>query len=461
MAESLQELVQRAREAQKIIEFWTQEQVDEMVLAVGWEAYKLETAEQVARLAVDETGLGVYENKVSKHQKKTLGVVRDLKGVKTVGVIEEDPAKGLVKIAKPIGVIGAITPMTNASSTMPCNGLPILKCRNAVIFAPHPKAKKTCATICEHMRDGLRKVGAPVDLIQYIAEPTMELSQELMGMVDLVLATGGAGVVKVAYSSGKPAYGVGAGNATVIVDESADIADAAKKIFLGKTFDNATSCSAENNLIIHETVYDGLVAGLKSHGGYMVTGEDRAKLKAAMWPDGAHLSGKIVAKSVKVIAAEAGITVPEGTTFLMVMGEKIGPEDMFSAEKLSPVVTLWKYTDFSKAVQMVIDITGFSGYGHSCGIHSTNQDHIMELALKAKVSRMMVRQPQSYGNSGDWVNGMPFTMTLGCGTWGGNITTENVCWKHFMNVTWVAFPIPPVIPDPEEMFAPHFKKFGR
>lgn len=332
MAENLQEMVNRAREAQKVIEFWSQEQVDEMVLAVGWEAYKLETAEQVARLAVDETGLGVYENKVSKHQKKTLGVVRDLKGVKTVGVIEEDPAKGLVKIAKPIGVIGAITPMTNASSTMPCNGLPILKCRNAVIFAPHPKAKKTCATICEHMRDGLRKVGAPVDLVQYIAEPTMELSQELMGLVDLVLATGGAGVVKVAYSSGKPAYGVGAGNATVIVDETADIADAAKKIFQGKTFDNATSCSAENSLIIHESIFDNLVAGLKSHGGYMVTGEDRAKLKAAMWPDGSHLSGKIVCKSVKIIAAEAGISVPEGTTFLMIMGEKIGPEDMFSAE---------------------------------------------------------------------------------------------------------------------------------
>jgi sulfoacetaldehyde dehydrogenase len=180
-----------------------------------------------------------------------------------------------------------------------------------------------------------------------------------------------------------------------------------------------------------------------------------------MWPDGSHLSGKIVAKSVKVIAGEAGISVPEGTTFLMVMGEHIGAEDMFSAEKLSPVLTLWKYTDFSKAVQMVIDITAFSGYGHSCGIHSTNQEHIMELATKAKVSRMMVRQPQSYGNSGDWVNGMPFTMTLGCGTWGGNITTENVVWKHFLNVTWVAYPIPPVIPDPEVMFAPHFKKYGR
>jgi sulfoacetaldehyde dehydrogenase len=461
MADNLKEMLERARAAQKVIEFWPQEKVDEMVLAVGWESYKRDTAEKCARMAVDETGLGVYEDKVIKHQKKTLGVVRDLQGVKTVGVIEEDPKLGLVKIAKPIGVIGAITPMTNSSSTMPCNGLPILKTRNAVIFAPHPKAKNTCEIICNEMRKGLKKVGAPEDLVQNIKEPTMELSQELMGMVDLVLATGGAGVVKVAYSSGKPAYGVGAGNATIIVDETANLDETAVKLYKGKVFDNATSCSAENNVIIHESIFDVLLTGLKSQGGYLVTGEDRAKLKKAMWPDGTHLSGKIVCKSVKVIAAEAGISIPEGTTFLMVLGEHIGPEDMFSAEKLSPVVTLWKYKDFSKAVQMVIDITAFSGFGHSCGIHSTNHEHIMELALKAKVSRMMVRQSQSYGNSGDWINGMPFTMTLGCGSWGGNITTENVTWKHFLNVTWVSYPIPPVIPDPEVLFANHFKKFGK
>jgi sulfoacetaldehyde dehydrogenase len=461
MTDNLKELMERARAAQKVIEFWPQEKVDEMVLAVGWESYKRETAEACARLAVDETGLGVYEDKILKHQKKTLGVVRDLQGVKTVGVIEEDKALGLVKVAKPVGVIGAITPMTNSSSTMPCNGLPILKTRNAVIFSPHPKARKTCEYICGEMRKGLKKVGAPEDLVINIKEPTMELSQELMGMADLVLATGGAGVVKVAYSSGKPAYGVGAGNATIIVDESANLEDAAVKIYKGKTFDNATSCSAENNIIIHESIFDSLLVGLQKQGGYLVTGEDRAKLKAAMWPDGSHLSAKIIAKSVKTIAAEAGITVPKGTTFIMVMGEHIGPEDMFSAEKLSPVMTLWKYQDFSKAVQMVIDITAFSGYGHSCGIHSTNEANIMELATKAKVSRMMVRQAQSVGNSGDWANGMAFTMTLGCGTWGGNITTENITWKHFLNVTWVSYPIPPVIPDPEVLFAPHFKKFGR
>jgi sulfoacetaldehyde dehydrogenase len=461
MTENLKEMLERARIAQKEIEFWSQEKVDEMILAVGWESYKRETAEACARLAVDETGLGVYEHKVIKHQKKTLGVVRDLQGVKTVGVIEDDRKLGLIKIAKPVGVIGAITPMTNSSSTMPCNGLPILKTRNAVIFAPHPKAKNTCEYICNEMRKGLKKIGAPEDLVQNIKKPTMESSQELMGMVDLVLATGGAGVVKVAYSSGKPAYGVGAGNATVVVDETANIDDAAEKIFKGKTFDNATSCSAENNIIIHESIFEALKTGLKKQGGYLVTGNDRAKLKAAMWPDGSHLSGKIVCKSVKVIAAEAGLTVPEGATFLMVLGEAIGPEDMFSAEKLSPVLTLWKYQDFSQAVQMVVDITAFSGYGHSCGIHSNNEEHIMELALKTKVSRMMVRQPQSYGNSGDWVNGMPFTMTLGCGTWGGNITTENINWKHFLNVTWVSYPIPAEIPDPEVLFAPHFKKYGK
>jgi sulfoacetaldehyde dehydrogenase len=461
MADNLMEMLERARAAQKAIEFWSQEQVDEMILAVGWESYKRETAEACARLAVDETGLGRYEDKVIKHQKKTLGVIRDLDGVKTVGVIEEDKAKGLVKIAKPVGVIGAITPMTNSSSTMPCNGLPILKGRNAVIFAPHPRAKNTCEMICNEMRKGLRKVGAPEDLVQNIKEPTMELSQDLMKIVDLVLATGGAGIVQVAYSSGKPAYGVGAGNATIIVDETANVDETALKIFKGKTFDNATSCSAENNVIIHESIFDSLMAGLKKQGGYLVTGEDRAKLKAAMWPDGSHLSGKIVCKSVKVIAETAGISVPEGTTFLMVLGEHIGPEDMFSAEKLSPVVTMWKYSDFNKAVQMVIDITAFSGYGHSCGIHSNNEAHILELATKAKVSRMMVRQSQSYGNSGDWVNGMPFTMTLGCGTWGGNITSENVGWKHFINTTWVSYPIEPVIPDPEVLFAPHFKKYGK
>jgi sulfoacetaldehyde dehydrogenase len=364
-------------------------------------------------------------------------------------------------VAKPIGVIGAITPMTNASATMPCNGLPILKCRNAVIFAPHPRAKHTCELVCNQMREGLKKVGAPLDLIQNVKEPTMELTQELMSAVDLVLATGGAGLVKQAYASGKPAYGVGAGNAVIIVDETADLDDAAKKIFMGKTFDNATSCSAENSVVIQEKIFDTVLAKLASHGGYLVKGDDRAKLKAAMWPDGSHLNAKIVAQNAKKIAEVAGIIVPDNTTFLMVLGEAVGSADMFSAEKLSPVVALWKYNQFSEAIDYVIRITEFSGFGHSCGIHSTSNEHILELATRAKVSRIMVRQPQSYANSGDWCNGMAFTMTLGCGSWGGNITTENISWQHMMNITWVSFPFEPRIPSEEDIFGAYFKKFGK
>ncbi len=249
MADNLKEMVRKARAAQKIVEFWPQEKVDEMVAAAAWEVYKQENAEACARMATDETGMGIYENKLLKHQKKTLGTLRDLDGVKTVGVIEEDEAKGLIKIAKPVGVIGALTPVTNPTSTPPGNGLPILKTRNAVIFAPHPKAKGCTGLAVEYMRKGLEKVGAPADLLQCITEPSVELSQELMSAVDLVVATGGAGMVKSAYSSGTPAYGVGAGNAVMVVDETADLDDAAHKIMLGKTFDNATSCSSETSVV--------------------------------------------------------------------------------------------------------------------------------------------------------------------------------------------------------------------
>ena len=264
MTEEIIQLVQRARAAQEQIEFWSQERVDEMVASVGWEVYERSHAEACARSAVDETQMGVYEDKVAKHQKKTLGTLRDLHGLKTVGVIEENKEKGLLKLAKPVGVIGALTPVTNASSTITCNGLPMLKTRNAVIFAPHPKAKATCGLTVEYMRDGLKKVGAPVDLVQYLPNPSVELTQELMKYVDLIVATGGSAMVKVAYSSGTPAYGVGAGNSVTVVDETADLEDAAKKIFLGKTFDNATSCSSENSCVIQAGVFDRMIELFKS-----------------------------------------------------------------------------------------------------------------------------------------------------------------------------------------------------
>lgn len=455
----IDELIAKARAAQKQIEFWPQDKVDLMVAAVGWETYK--QAEAIAKLAVEETQMGVFEHKKLKHQKKTLGALRDMDGVKSVGVIEEDPVKGLIKVAKPVGVIGALTPVTNCEATLPSKALPALKARNAIIFAPHPKAKKTAKLVCESMWAGLRKVGAPLDLIQVIDEPSIDLSKELMSKVDLVIATGGGPMVKSAYSSGTPAYGVGAGNAVVIVDETADLAEAAKKIYLGKTFDNATSCSSENSLVIQEGIYEDMIVQLKTQGGYLCNEEERAKLKALMWPDGVHLNGAIVAQPVEKIASLAGVQIPDGTTFLMVEGKQISPEDPFCKEKLSLVLTLWKYTQFAEAIRTINEITNINGRGHSCGIHTAVEDRIVELAISVNVSRIMVNQSHSLGNSGNYNNGMPFTLTLGCGSWGGNITTENIHLKHFMNVTWVSKPIEPVVPDEEKLFGDYWKKFGK
>jgi sulfoacetaldehyde dehydrogenase len=457
----IDELIGRARAAQKAIEFWPQEKVDEMVLAVGWENYKTENAQEIARLAVVETGMGLYEHKVLKHQNKTLGVLRDLKGVKTVGIIETDEKKGLIKIAKPVGVIGALTPVTNCEATLPVKGLYALKTRNAIIFAPHPKAKKTAKLVCEKMWQGLNKVGAPKDLIQTIEEPTIELSQELMGKVDLVVATGGGPMVKSAYSSGTPAYGVGAGNAVVIVDETADLAAAAEKIYKGKSFDNATSCSSENSIAIQESVYDVMMSELKKQGGYFCNDSEREKLKNAMWPDGVHLNKDVVAQPVEKIAALAGINIPEGTKFLMAEGKDISRENPFCKEKLSLVLAVWKYNLFEEAIKLIESITSINGQGHSCGIHTTREDRIIELGTRVKVSRIMVNQSQSLGNSGNFNNGMPITLTLGCGTWGGNITSENVNWKHYMNITWISKPIEINRPSDEEIFGDFWDKYGK
>ncbi len=456
---TIDELIERARNAQKIVEFWPQEKVDEMTVAAGWETYQ--QADEIARLAFEETGMGVYEHKLLKHQKKTLGVLRDLDGVRTTGVIEEDHEKGLIKFAKPVGVIGALTPVTNCEATLPSKGLPAIKCRNAIIFAPHPRAKKTAFMVTESLRRGLSKVGAPLDLIQTIEEPSIIFAKELMAKVDLVVATGGGAMVQSAYSSGTPAYGVGAGNAAVIVDETADLESAADKIYQGKTFDNATSCSSENSLILLEEIYTQMISELENQGGYFCNTEERARLKQLMWPDGEHLNTSIVAQPVSKIAELAEIQMGADKAYLMVEGEAVGHEDPFCKEKLSLVLTIWKKPNFEEAVDLVQRILDFNGRGHSCGIHTQNESRIRYLGERIRASRIMVNQPHSLGNSGNYNNGMPFTLTLGCGTWGGNITTENVHWKHFLNITWVSKPIEPVVPDMDKIFGAYWEKFGK
>lgn len=449
-AEYVAGLMARARKAQEAIEHYTQEQVDQLVKAVAWATVKDGPAQEIAKLAIDESKLGYYDAKYGKLLKKVKGALRDIKDDKSVGVIEKDEKKGIVKIVKPVGVIGALVPCTNPEATPVVKAMFALKSRNAIVFSPHPRTKKTNTLIVNYMRAALKKYGAPEDLIIGIESPTIEISNEVMKQCDLVVATGGSPMVKAAYSSGTPAYGVGTGNAVMIVDETADIADAAMKIRIGKTFDYATSCSAENSVVIQEGIYDKMIEALKKEGGYLVNAEEKVKLQNTMWVDG-HLNPDIIAQSAQRIGELAGINVGDAK-FIMVPETGVGKDYPFSGEKLSVVMTLYKFGKFEEAIDKVNKITGFMGKGHSCGIHSTDDNRVMELATKTKTSRIMVRQPQSAGNSGDWTNGMPFTMTLGCGTWGGNISSENVTWKQMVNVTWLSYPIPANIPTDEELF---------
>lgn len=460
----VEKLVENARKAQQLVADYSQEKIDEVCLSVGWQLFKDENVFQCAESAVKETGMGVYEDKIKKHKVKVGGVCRDILNAKTVGVIEKDEINGITKYAKPVGVVGALTPVTNPTATCGSNGVGILKGRNAVIFAPHPRAKKSCKLACDFMRDGLLKVGAPIDLVQCISEPSIEISQELMRQVDLVVATGGAPMVRVAYSSGTPAYGVGVGNPVVIIAEDADLKDAAEKIAISKTFDNATSCSSENALLIHESIFVSMISELEKQGAHVCNSSEKAKLQNWMWKQTAGkraaLNPEIIAVSAKKIAEGAGIDVPEETRFLLVEGDGVGDNEL-SGEKISPVLTFWTYRDFEQALDFVGRIHSYAGLGHSCGLYTFNQEYIQQAALKLKVSRILVRQAHAPSAGGNLWNGMPSTVSLGCGTWGGTITTENIHWKQFINVTWLAEPIVPSDTNDEMIFGKIWDRYGK
>lgn len=458
--------IERARAAQKIVAEYTQEQIDDLCLSVAWEVYDDENIRILAELAVENTGMGNVPDKITKHKVKVMGVLRDIREAKTVGCIERNEVTGISKYAKPVGVVGALLPVTNPTATPASNGLGILKGGNAVIFAPHPRGAAASAKAIEYMRKGLRRVGAPEDLVQIVAEPSIPRTTELMSQVDLVVATGGGAMVKAAYSSGTPAYGVGPGNSVQIIAEDADLADAVTKIALSKAFDYATSCSSENSVIIHESHYDEAVRLFReSEKSYLVTGDEREKLEAWMWrptKTGAiALNPKIIAHSAPAIADGAGFTVSEDTRILLVEGSMPLEEDRFADEKLSPVLTLYRYSTFPEAVELLTRLTENAGTGHSCGIHSFKKDYIDELGRKMRTSRIMVRQAQAPANGGNFFNRMPSTVTLGCGTWGGNITTENIYWKHFINVTWVSEPVTPERPTDEDVWGEFWKRYDK
>ncbi len=461
MEDNIKEMYDRARKAFEEVEFWPQKKVDEMVAAVGWKWQKNETAKFLARLATDESGIGVYGDKVAKIKSKTRGSLWDMRNAKTCGLVKEDKKKGLKIFAKPMGIIANVVPCTNPESTICALGVNILKTRNAMIVSPHPRTQGSSYLTIEYGRKALKRIGAPEDLMQCIKETSKEKTAELMRVCDFAIATGGAALVKVVYAAGKPCHTVGAGNVVSIVDETIDIETTAKKIVKSKIANNSASCSSENAIAIEESIYEEMMGALKSEGGYLCNTKDREKLRGYMWPDGASLNRDVVAKPVLCIAEQAGINVPQNTRFLMVIGEKIGPEDMFSGEKLSPVLTVWKWSDFSEMVDRTAKILKFSGEGHSLSIHSLNENRQMELAMKANVGRVNCNMPHAMANSGSWFNAQPFTDTLGCGTWAGNMTTDNINYRHFLNYTYLSVPIEEYIPGDEEIFGEYLKKWGR
>jgi len=445
------EMLARARRALKQIEEYDQARVDRLCRALGWATANEKTFARIARMGVEESGLGDPEGRVSKRF-KIMGILRDILREKSVGIIEEIPEKGIVKYGKPVGVIASIIPTTNPELTPPGVGLFAMKCKDAVIFSPHPRSKKTTFEMVRVMRAVLEREGAPPDLFQCIEEPSIPLSQYLMSICDLVQATGGRDMVKAAYSSGTPSYGVGAGNSTMVIDETADIVEAARNTRISKTSDYGSGCSADGNLLVEATLYDKFLAQLIEEGGYLASPEEKQKLQAVLWDAEGHRTPDTVAISAQRIAARAGFEIPADRKFIIVQEDHIGKEYPFSSEKLCVVLAIFKYSGFDNALEMVKQIFEVGGKGHSCGIYSFDDDHIHRLALVAPVGRIMVRQPQSKANAGAFNNGMPMTSSLGCGTWGGNITSENIHLKHYMNVTWVSRPIPEDRPSEEELF---------
>jgi len=460
--ETIVRLLEKARIAQSQVANYSQQQIDDVCRAVAWEMYCDKNITAMAETAVTETGMGTIADKITKHKNKVLGVINDVLQMKSVGLIETDVARGIKKYAKPVGIIGALTPVTNPTATPASNAVSIVKGRNAVIFAPHPRSRVSTKLAVDFMRQGVMKAGAPADLIQVIEEPTIERTNYLMTQVDLIVATGGGPMVKAAYSSGRPAFGVGPGNACQIIAEDADIEDAAEKIMISKTFDNATSCSSENSLVVQQERYDELVHALKTRGGYLVRGPERERLCAVMWKTNANgkitINANIIAKNAIHIAKLADILVPVGTTMLLVEGMMPLEQDLFAEEKLSPVLTLWRYNTFHEGVEILTRLTDCCGRGHSCGIHTFQKEYIDYLAEHMLTSRILIRQSQAAGNGGAFFNGMPSTTTLGCGTWGNNITTENITYKHFLNVTWVSEPISVHRPDEAEVFGKFYQR---
>jgi sulfoacetaldehyde dehydrogenase len=456
-------LVTRARAAQRTANGYDQTRVDELVAAAGWAIMEPARNRLLAELAVADTGIGNVEDKLRKNHRKTLGLLRDLKGAKSVGVIHEDAQLGLIEIARPVGVVCAVTPSTNPGATPANKIINALKGRNAVIIAPSPKGWSTAAKLLEFIHAEFDRIGAPRDLVQMLPSPIGKASTlELMRQCDLVVATGSQANVQAAYASGTPAFGVGAGNVAGIVDETADVEVTADRILRSKTFDNATSCSSENSLVLVGDVRVQVIAALEARGAVLLNAPQKAQLQAFMWPDG-KLASAVTGQSAQVVAARAGLdaVAAQKPTMLLVEEDGFGAAHPFSGEKLCPVLAVYAATDFERAMRIVEQIYAYQGAGHSVGLHSTNAERAMQLGLRLPVARVIVNQAHCIATGGSFDNGLPFSLSMGCGTWGRNNFSDNMNYRHYLNITRISRPIAERVPTEADIFGSYFDKFGK
>lgn len=454
-------LVARARVAQAAYEAGgSQERYDRAAQAAGWAIMEPARNRALAEVAVQTTGLGNVPDKIIKNHRKTLGLMRDIARVKTYGVISDNAATGITEIARPIGVIGAVVPSTNPAATPANNIINALKCGNAIVLSPSPKGVPACEMLISYIHAEFDKIGEDRDLVQMVAGAgSKDKTQRLLEIADTIVVTGSQNNVKRAYTSGTPALAVGAGNVTVIVDETSNLQAAAEKITASKTFDNATSCSSENSLIVVDAVYDAFVAALAKTGGALV--RDEAAIVAKLWPDG-HLNRAVIAQDADKMLAALGMEndVPAGTQFLAVETRGIGPDHPLSGEKLSRVAALYRAADFADAVRIAADILAYQGAGHSVGLHSTDAARALTLGQAVPTCRVIVNQAHCFATGGAFNNGMPFSLSMGCGSWGGNSIDDNVHWKHFMQTTKIIREIPVNEPAVEDIFATYWKVAG-
>jgi sulfoacetaldehyde dehydrogenase len=460
---TVETVVAQARAAQTQFETASQQVVDELIIGLAWAIIEPETNRSLAEQAVLETGLGNVEDKIIKNHRKTLGLLRDLKKAISCGIIQELPEQGLVEIARPVGVVGAVTPSTNPIATPLNKTLNALKGRNSIILAPSPKGEAVCQRVVDLLQNILRRSGHPENLIQKLPTPvSKEATHELMQLVDLIVVTGSQNNVRASYRSGTPAIGVGAGNVSTLIDETADLVSAAKNIVASKSFDNATSCSSENSVVIVDEVYEKTVAALENEGATMLSAEETQNLQNALWIQG-RLNPDLIAKSASDIAKAAGLERPEISKLKVLMVEETGTgsEHPFSGEKLCPVLTVYRAASFEDACRQIEKIYDFQGKGHSVGLHSQDESRPLKMGMNLPACRVIVNQAHCFATGGSFDNGLPFSLSMGCGTWGGNSISDNLNYMHYLNIVRIVSPIPPVEPSIEEIFGEYWSRYGR